>query len=135
MLPIPSLPRLLRGVPRAGVRFGLLLAVALALPVGRGALAAAPSLEVAVGQARLAATAVLERAGAETCLRGKLTRALLGLSASCDAAGSRSALCDLADRAAVVTPMSLEFMDGTSRELLQLSRPAATTTAASAPTP
>jgi len=130
---IPSLPRLSRGVKRAGGRLSLLLAVAIALPFGRGAVAAAPSFDVAVGQARSAATAVLERAGAETCLRGKLTRALLGLSASCEAAGSRSPLCDLADRAAVVTPMSLEFMDDTARELLQLTRPAATTTATAAP--
>lgn len=135
MLPIPSPQRLIRGAQHPDARAGLLLAVALALPIGGVARAAAPSLEVAVAEARLAATSVLERAGAETCLRGKLTRALLGLSASCEAAGSRNALCDLADRAAVVTPMSLEFMDGTSRELLQLSRPAATTTAASAPTP
>jgi hypothetical protein len=127
------MPRVSRGVQRAGGRLSLLLAVAIALPFGRAAVAAAPSLDVATGQARRAATAVLERAGAETCLRGKLTRALLGLSASCEAAGSRSPLCELADRAAVVTPMSLEFMDDTSRELLQLSRPPATTAAAAAP--
>jgi hypothetical protein len=122
-----------RGVQRSGGRLGLLLAVAIVVPFGHGAVAAAPPLDVAEGQARRAATAVLERAGAETCLRGKLTRALLGLSASCEAAGVRSPLCDLADRAAVVTPMSLGFMDTTARDLLQLTRPAATTAAAAAP--
>ncbi len=123
MLPIPSLAPQFQLGRRRPARAGLLLAVALALPLARGAGAAAPSLDRAVDQARLAATAVLERAGAESCLRGKLTRALLGLSASCEAAGARSPLCTLADRAVVVTPMSLEFMDGTARDLLQLSRP------------
>ena len=121
--PIPSLARLSRGVQRSGGRLGLLVAVAIALPFGRGAVAAAPPLDVAVGQARGAATAVLERAGAETCLRGKLTRALLGLSNSCEASGTRNALCSLADKAVVVTPMSLTFMDDTSRQLLELINP------------
>jgi len=80
-------------------------------------------LEQAVLQGRQAAEAILERAGAETCLRGKLNRALLGLSASCEAAGVKDPLCALADKAVVVTPMSLEFMDQTARQLLELSSP------------
>jgi len=78
----------------------------------------------AVSNSRIAAEAVLDRAGAETCLRGKLTKALLGLSASCEAAGERTPLCSLADKAVVVTPMTLSFMDDTARQLLELSAPA-----------
>ena len=78
----------------------------------------------AVRFSRLAAEAVLARGGAETCLRGKITRALLGLSASCEASGERNALCALADKAVVVTPMSLAFMDETAHQLLELSNPA-----------
>ena len=80
----------------------------------------------AVLDADSAARAVLARAGRDTCLRGKLTRALLGLSFSCGAGGLRSGLCALADQAVVVTPMTLAFMDQTSRELLALIRGAAT---------
>jgi hypothetical protein len=69
----------------------------------------------------LAARAVLEHAGAETCLRGKLTKALLELSASCEAVGQRNGLCSLADRAVVVTPMDLPFMAATAQQLLDLS--------------
>jgi hypothetical protein len=78
----------------------------------------------AVRFSRLAAEAVLARGGAETCLRGKITRALLGLSASCEASGERNPLCTLADKAVVVTPMSLAFMDETAHQLLELSNPA-----------
>lgn len=70
---------------------------------------------------RAAAQAVLDRAGAESCLRGKLTNVLLLLSASCAAAGERTELCSLADRAVVVTPWTLTFMEDTARELLALS--------------
>lgn len=90
----------------------------------------------AVSNSRTAAEAVLERAGAETCLRGKLTNALLGLSASCAASGERNPLCALADKAVVVTPMTLSFMDETARQLLDLSAAAALPAAsASAPAP
>ena len=75
----------------------------------------------AVRRSRLAAEAVLARGGAETCLRGKITRALLGLYASCEALGERNALCALASKAVVETPMSLTFMEDTSRKLLELS--------------
>ncbi|MCX5966747.1 MAG: hypothetical protein NTV57_03690 [Cyanobacteria bacterium] len=74
----------------------------------------------AVAFADTSAHAVLARAGRETCLRGKLTKALLGLSNSCEASGTTSPLCRLADKAVIVTPMSLAFMDQTSRQLLDL---------------
>ena len=77
----------------------------------------------AVTNSEVAAKAVLARAGRETCLRGKLTRALLGLSNSCEASGTRNPLCSLADKAVVVTPMSLAFMDETSEQLLELIHP------------
>ena len=75
----------------------------------------------AVAFTRKAAQAVLNQDGRESCLRGKLTKALLKLSDSCDASGQRNALCALASKAVVVTPMSLTFMEDTSRQLLELS--------------
>jgi hypothetical protein len=74
----------------------------------------------AVQVTRRAAEAVLDRSGKESCLRGKLTNALLGLSASCGAAGESNALCALADRAVVQLSWPLDFMDETSRGLLEL---------------
>ena len=59
------------------------------------------------------------------------TRALLGLSSSCEASGTRTALCSLADKAVVVTPMSLAFMDETSQQLLDLIQPGRSTAQAS----
>ena len=94
------------------------------LPSARAAVLAAASalpFPQAVQFSQTAARTVLERGGAESCLRGKLTKALLGLSSSCEATGQRSPLCALADRAAVVTPMSLPFMDETSRRILELT--------------
>ncbi len=76
--------------------------------------------EQAVERSRLAAEAVIHRRGKETCLRGKLTNALLGLSSSCEAAGQRSGLCALADRAVVQTGWSMAFMDATAHRVLQL---------------
>ena len=92
-----------------------------AAPAGRAAALPYPE---AVGKARVAAEAVLHRAGRETCLRGKLNRALLQLSASCEASGQSSTpLCGLSDKAVVVTPMTLSFMDATATRLLELSAP------------
>jgi len=96
------------------------LGVAAAAWLPQPAGAAPPGHAEAVASTGSAARAVLARAGAESCLRGKLTKALLGLSSSCEREGRRDDLCALADRAAVVTPMSLAFMDDTSRTLLQL---------------
>ena len=106
----PSL--LLRG-------FALGVLVVLAPVVGR----AAPALPFpqAIEISRGAAKAVLRQTGSENCLRGKLTKALLKLSDSCDASGQRNALCTLASKAVVETPMSLTFMEDTSRKLLELS--------------
>ena len=89
---------------------------------------AAPQLEATVIQhTSQAARAVLSRGGAESCLRGKLTRVLLELSSSCERNGVRDALCRLADQAVVVTPMSLSFMDQTAQRLLDLIGIEATT--------
>jgi hypothetical protein len=96
-----------------------LLGSATARAGGMGAPKALPYPE-AVGRTHAAAEAVLAGAGAETCLRGKLTNALLGLSSSCEANGERNPLCRLADSAAVVTPMSLVFMRDTATQLLAL---------------
>ncbi len=116
-----------------------LAGAALVLLSGLGALAgpraaaavlgAAPSRPYpeAVATTRLAAQAVLDRDGAESCLRGKLTNALLGLSSSCEAAGERSPLCQLADRAAASTGWSIAFMDATAQQLLVLIDPARAT--------
>ena len=105
-----------RIVPALSAAFGAAVAVWLSLPAG----AAPPPHTEVVASTGSAARAVLDRAGAESCLRGKLTNALLGLSSSCEREGRRDALCALADRAAVVTPMTLAFMDDTSRALMQL---------------
>ena len=76
--------------------------------------------EQAVERSRVAAEAVIHRRGRETCLRGKLTNALLGLSASCEAVGQRSGLCALADQAVVQTGWSMAFMDATAHQVLDL---------------
>lgn len=103
---------------------------ALATPLAAmpPAACAAPPLPYpeAVAFGRQAARAVLAGKGAETCLRGKLTRALLNLSDSCAAARQAGPLCSLADQAVVVTPMSRPFMSDTARQILALTDPAAT---------
>jgi len=108
------------------------LATALALCSASAASAATPAYPQAVANSEAAARAVLARAGVESCLRGKLTRALLGLSRSCEASGTSNPLCSLADKAVVVTPMTLVFMDATSHELLALIHPGASGPQASA---
>jgi hypothetical protein len=96
------------------------LASVAAVGVAQPACAADPYPE-AVAFSRTAARAVLNQDGRETCLRGKLTKALLKLSDSCDASGQSNPLCTLASKAVVETPMSLPFMEDTSRKLLELS--------------
>lgn len=82
--------------------------------------------EQAVGTSLMAAKAVLGRTGTETCLRGKLTNAMLGLSASCEASGQRNPLCQLADQAAVITGLwTLDAMDDTARQVIKLAAPVA----------
>jgi hypothetical protein len=99
---------------------GLILPLIPAQAAVMGAAKAMPYGQ-AVQLSQQAANTVLERGGAESCLRGKLTKALLELSSSCEASAQHGSLCELADRAAVVTPMSLSFMDETARSILELS--------------
>ena len=133
---MPSRPPALPAQPTPKRRLALalpLLPTGLAVLIGMAApLLAMPAPAYsaplpygeAVAQGRQAATAVLAGAGAETCLRGKITRALLVLADSCTAAAERGPLCALAEQAVVVTPMSLAFMRDTSRQILALSPPA-----------
>ncbi|MCU0529209.1 MAG: hypothetical protein MUD04_06895 [Cyanobium sp. Prado107] len=74
----------------------------------------------ALGRTRDAAKAVITRAGTESCLRGKLTNALLQMVSSCEAAGQRNSLCELSNRAVVQPTWSLEFMEATARDVLEL---------------
>ncbi|MFZ9850827.1 MAG: hypothetical protein ACO3EF_09655 [Vulcanococcus sp.] len=100
------------------------LVAVVGLPAARAAvLGAAPArpLNEAVASSRRAAEAVLAREGRESCLIGKLTNALLGLSSSCEASGAHSPLCALADRAAATTRWSMDFTDATARSVLELS--------------
>ena len=83
--------------------------------------ARAKPLPEAVAASRRAAQAVLARQGRQSCLIGKLTNALLGLSSSCEASGERSPLCALADHAAATTRWSMDFTDATARSVLELS--------------
>ena len=118
----------LRGGPSLGLvtAFGLTLAAVTAVAGAATSQAAvmggprALPLDQAVERSRLAAEAVIHRRGKETCLRGKLTNALLGLSASCEATGQRSGLCALADQAVVQTGWSMAFMDTTAHRVLDL---------------
>ena len=95
---MPSRPPALPAQPTPKRRLALALPLLPSLPTGLAVLIgmAAPLLAMpalaysaplpygeAVAQGRQAATAVLAGAGAETCLRGKITRALLGLADSC----------------------------------------------------
>lgn len=74
----------------------------------------------ALVRTRSAATAVIAGSGSESCLRGKLTNALLAMVASCEAAGERNALCELSNRAVVQPTWSFPFTQATARELLEL---------------
>jgi hypothetical protein len=120
-----------RPLPGLATALGLSLAAATAVVgtvvVGTAASQAAVMggarvipFDQAVERSRLAAEAVIHRRGKETCLRGKLTNALLGLSASCEATGQRSSLCALADQAVVQTGWSMAFMDTTAHQVLEL---------------
>ena len=97
--------------------FGALLPAVAAV---QGTARALPYAE-ALARSQAAAQAVLARSGEESCLRGKLTNALLGLSASCQAEPGRAdPACALAERAVVQLSWSLPFMEATARELLGL---------------
>ena len=112
----------LTGFSGFGVIASGVLALGSVAAVGAGQpTCAAEAYPDAVAFSRKAAQAVLNQEGRETCLRGKLTKALLKLSDSCDATRQSNPLCALASQAVVVTPMSLTFMEDTSRKLLELS--------------
>jgi len=120
---MPDLTRRIVALRRFG--FPLLAFLAFVLttftPFAMAPAKAAIPYPQAVSESRKAAQAVLDHAGAETCLRGKLTKVLLRLSASCEAAAEHNTLCTLADKAIVVTPMSLTFMEETAQQLLDLT--------------
>ena len=117
--------------PRGAVSTPFTLAALLLALSSAGALSAAQAavlgaapakpMPEAVAASRRAAQAVLARQGRPSCLIGKLTNALLGLSSSCEASGERSPLCALADHAAVTTRWSMDFTDATARSVLELS--------------
>jgi len=70
---------------------------------------------------RTAAEAVIVRSGSESCLRGKLTNALLDLTMSCSATGRSSSLCKLAAQiASQEGEFSLAQMTTTAETLLDL---------------
>ena len=70
---------------------------------------------------RTAAEAVIVRSGSESCLRGKLTNALLDLTMSCSATGRSSSLCKLAAQVASQEgEFSLAQMTTTAETLLDL---------------
>lgn len=120
-LSLPRRAQMRCGSALGGVALAASLATASSTVAAPASCAAVLPYPEAVARTDKAARAVLARAGRESCLRGKLTNALLSLSSSCEhEARPNSSLCSLADRAVVVTPMSLAFMDDTSRELLRL---------------
>lgn len=127
---LPSALRLAAGAACVAAAGAVVFGQTLVRGAVMGAPKALPYAE-AVSRTHTAAEAVLAGAGAETCLRGKLTNALLGLSSSCEAQGERNPLCQLADKAAVVTPMSLAFMRDTATQLLALIDGGATRAAVS----
>ena len=110
-----------RVIPRS-IQTGLLalLAVGWHPPALAGVMGAASPLPypVAVERSRQAARAVLERRGTESCLRGKLSGALLVLSASCEAEARQTPLCALAEQAAVTSDWRSATMDASSRAIL-----------------
>ena len=83
--------------PVVGIAAGLMLTVGVARAAVMGGAKSLPYAE-AVAKSRVASQAVLGRTGTEHCLIGKLTNAMLGLSASCETAGERNPLCATADK-------------------------------------
>jgi hypothetical protein len=115
--------RLIFGLGLGGAAAAVLLVAPGAAPaLSAVVMGGAPAMDYdqAVGRTRTAATAVLERSGSQSCLRGKLTNALLTMVASCEAAGERNGLCELSNRAVVQPTWSFPFMEATARELLEL---------------
>ena len=94
---------------------------------GTEAFAAADSWKRAVpyGQASsettTAAKAVINGAGSEECLRGKLSNALIRLSNSCDVNGHATDACELANRlSSRESALSVVEMVSTSESLLEM---------------
>lgn len=75
----------------------------------------------AILKAKEAADAVLGRTGTEGCLQGKLMNAMVALSYSCDAAGKKNNVCNLADNFIMAGVPPLAQMDDVSQQLLKLS--------------
>lgn len=72
-------------------------------------------------EALKAANAVINQAGSEECLRGKLSNAILRLSNSCDVSGHSSSACELASKiAGQERELSMGEMLVTSETLLDL---------------
>ena len=106
--------------PVVGIAAGLMLTAGVARAAVMGGAKSLPYAE-AVAKSRMASQAVLGRTGTEHCLIGKLTNAMLGLSASCETAGERNPLCATADKAAATPRWTMTFADATAREILSLS--------------
>ena len=72
-------------------------------------------------EAATAANAVINQSGSEECLRGKFSKALLGLSNSCDVSGHSSTACELASEiAGQDSELSMGEMLATSETLVDL---------------
>ena len=81
---------------------------------------AVPYAEASAGAAT-AARAVINEAGSEECLRGKLSNAIVRLSNSCDVSGHSSTACELASElAGQESELSMGDMITTSETLLDL---------------
>ena len=94
---------------------------------GTEAFAAADSWKRAVPYAQAsretttAAKAVINGAGSEECLRGKLSNALIRLSNSCDVNGHATDACELANRlSSRESALSVVEMVSTSESLLEM---------------
>ena len=97
--------------------FGCLNAPALASQAWKRAV---PYDKASAGAAT-AAKAVINEAGSEECLRGKLSNAMVQLSNSCDAADRSSSVCELASEiAGQENSLSMGEMLSTSETLLQM---------------
>jgi len=89
----------------------------------------------AVANSRTTAHMVLDKVAAESCLRGRLNRAMIKLSDSCAANGEKGELCSLADKVAATTPITPDVMEGASLRILELTEPTSAQAPAQAPTP
>lgn len=101
---------------------GIALVPLLVLVPGVGRAAPALPFPQAVEISRQAADAVLRQTGSESCLRGKLTNAMVTLSDSCDSAGRQDSLCRLADQVVLDTSgLPMTVMADTAQQLLRLT--------------